>query len=75
MPPGKKKRAFSEATLREVKKEMAKPRIVESARGEVSAGPGRSNERCAQHVKRGPLSDREKAQDYNLGAGVERSTS
>ena len=74
MQPNKKKRAFSDATLREVKKEMAKPRIVESARREVSVGPGGSDEQCAQRVKRGRLSDGEKARDYNLGGDVERST-
>ena len=32
MPRRTKKRAFSDAALREVKKEMAKPRIAESVR-------------------------------------------
>jgi hypothetical protein len=74
MRPNKKQRAVNDAILREVKKEMAKPRIVESARREVSVSPGRSDERCAQRVKPGRLSDGEKARAYNLGADGERST-
>ena len=35
-----KNRAFSNATFREVKKEMAKPRIVESVRREALGDPG-----------------------------------
>jgi hypothetical protein len=74
MQPNKKKRAFSDAILLEVKKEMAKPRIVESARREVSVSPGKSDERFAQRVKPGRLSGGEKSRDYNLGGAVERST-
>lgn len=39
MPAKNKKVAFSAATLREVKKEMAKPRIAESVRRAVMVDP------------------------------------
>jgi hypothetical protein len=39
MPPSKKKNAISEAILRQVKKEMAKPRMAESTRKGASADP------------------------------------
>ena len=61
MQPNKKKKAFNDAILREVKKEMAKPRIAQSAR-EASVDPGGSDERCAEGINPGRLSDREKAQ-------------
>jgi hypothetical protein len=40
MPDKNKKVAFSAATLREVKKEMAKPRIAESVRRSARVDPG-----------------------------------
>jgi hypothetical protein len=39
MPAKNKKVAFSAATLREVKKEMAKPRIAESVRRSARVDP------------------------------------
>jgi ribosomal protein S21 len=39
MPGKNKKRAFSDAALREVKKEMAKPRIAESVRRSAFSDP------------------------------------
>jgi len=45
--PRKKKRAFSDATLREVKREMAKPRIVQSVRRAASFDPGPAEARSA----------------------------
>gem|GEM_PF-5649770 len=50
MPHKNKKRVFSEAVLREVKKEMAKPRIAESVRRATTVDPGRREPR-----KRGTL--------------------
>jgi hypothetical protein len=40
MPRKNNTRAFCDATLREVKKEMAKPRIAESVRRAADVDPG-----------------------------------
>jgi hypothetical protein len=45
MPRKNNTRAFCDATLREVKKEMAKPRVVESVRRATTVDPGRREPR------------------------------
>ena len=46
------KKAFSEAILRDVEKEMAKPRIVESVRRATTVDPGRREPRKPRNALR-----------------------
>jgi len=54
MPVSKKKKAISEAIIREVKKEMAKPRMAESTRKGAPVDPVRKRGTPRSGINVGP---------------------